>query len=597
MSIRLRLFLSHVVIIFLVLLGIYLFLDFSLTDLLSKNIDTQLLGQAEMGRNFLSYALPDVADYTYQQIDRYVDRLQTSQSGNRFTFIDLEGKVWGDSKQNGENLEDMDDHSKRPEIMEAIAEGYGTSERFSDTLKRDLRYCALLIERDSNSIGICRVAMDVESIKETTVEIKKNILLSAFFGLFIAIVLATISAQAITSPLQKVRETADEIARGNIQSRVEIPPGKDLADFTRFFNQMVDQVQEQLQTSHQERNRLETILSSMNEGVLMVNDQSEIIYANSAAQRLLNLSDQSIGQSLIEANRNPQLYNLFQMVNVDRKSATDELKLDPMEARETQVTVVPLKTKNESLILFFDVSQLRQLERMRSDFVVNVSHELRTPLTTIEGYSEILLDTRLESQQKQFVEKILQQSGQMALLVSDLLRLARLESGTALLEQEPCFLDDFYQPLIDIFAPIIEDEELKLEWSMPQELPVVFVDPKLIRQIFVNLVDNAIKYTERGNVISVSAKIDDNMVQCVVNDNGVGIPKAAIPRVFERFYRVDKARNRSVSGTGLGLSICKHICLQHGGAVWVESEVGKGSSFYFTLPIYRPEIHDSSVVS
>ena len=150
MSIRLRLFLSHVVIIFLVLLGIYLFLDFSLTDLLSKNIDTQLLSQAEMGRNFLSYALPDVADYTYQQIDRYVDRLQTSQSGNRFTFIDLEGKVWGDSKQNGENLEDMDDHSKRPEIMEAITEGYGTSERFSDTLKRDLRYCALLIERDSN---------------------------------------------------------------------------------------------------------------------------------------------------------------------------------------------------------------------------------------------------------------------------------------------------------------------------------------------------------------------------------------------------------------------------------------------------------------
>ena len=146
-------------------------------------------------------------------------------------------------------------------------------------------------------------------------------------------------------------------------------------------------------------------------------------------------------------------------------------------------------------------------------------------------------------------------------------------------------------------SPIIEDEELKLEWSMPQELPVVFVDPKLIRQIFVNLVDNAIKYTERGNVISVSAKIDDNMVQCVVNDNGVGIPKADIPRVFERFYRVDKARNRSVSGTGLGLSICKHICLQHGGAVWVESEVGKGSSFYFTLPIYRPEIHDSSAVS
>ena len=192
MSIRLRLFLSHVVIIFLILVGIYFFLDFSLTDLLSKNIDAQLLSQAEMGRDFLSYVLPDVADYTYQQIDSYVDKLQTSQPGNRVSFIDLDGKVWGDSKQNGENLENMDDHGKRPEIIEAIAEGCGTSERFSDTLKRDLRYCALLIKRDSKPVGICRVAMDVESIQATLVKVKKNILLSAFFGLLKAVILATI---------------------------------------------------------------------------------------------------------------------------------------------------------------------------------------------------------------------------------------------------------------------------------------------------------------------------------------------------------------------------------------------------------------------
>ena len=390
-------------------------------------------------------------------------------------------------------------------------------------------------------------------------------------------------------------EAADEIARGNIESRVNIPPGKELSDFARYFNQMVDQVQEQLEKSHQERNRVETILSSMNEGVLMVNDQYEIIYTNLAAQRLLNLSDQSIGQSLIEANRNPRLFDLFQSAQTDKKPAIAELKLDPMEARETQVTIVPLVASNEYLILFFDVSQLRQLERMRSDFMVNVSHELRTPLTTIEGYAEILLHSRLESQKNnQFIEKIIQQSGQMALLISDLLRLARLESGAVPLNRKSCILGEFHQTLIDIFAPIIEDEKLKLKWSIPEILPAVFVDPKLIRQVLVNLVDNAIKHSEKGDEIHICAKIDGNMIQCTVNDNGIGIPKAAIPRIFERFYRVDKARTSKVSGTGLGLSICKHICLQHGGAIWVKSEIGQGSSFFFTLPIYRPEIHQFS---
>ena len=600
MNIRLRLFLSHICIILLILVGIYFFLNFSLTELLSHNIDVQLRNQAQLVRDFLVYTLPNTTNYTYQKIDQFIDELEegysgTNQLGSRITFIDLQGKVWGDSRRDGKNLQMLDNHSRRPEIVEAMINGFGSSERFSDTLKEEVRYYAVLVKRDGKPIGICRVAMEVKSIKKTLFKVKKDLFLAGLVGLSVAIVLATISAQTIISPLQKIRETADEIASGNIESRVEIPPGRELADFARYFNQMVDQVQEQLQKSHRERNRLETILSSMNEGVLMVNDQYEITYTNLASKRLLNLSDQSIGQSLIEANRNPKLYDLFQLAQVHNKQAIAELTLDPMEARETQVTIVPLVASNEYLILFFDVSQLRQLERMRSDFMVNVSHELRTPLTTIEGYAEILLDSGLESQKgNQFIAKIIEQSGQMALLISDLLRLARLESGAIPLDRVSCTFGEFYQPLIDVFAPIIEDEELELKWLISETLPSVFVDPKLIRQVFVNLVDNAIKHSEKGDEIHIRAKIDGNMLQCMINDHGIGIPKAAIPRIFERFYRVDKARTRSISGTGLGLSICKHICLQHGGAIWVESEVGQGSSFFFTLPIYRPEIHQSS---
>ena len=612
MSIRFRLILNHICILFLISIGVYSFLNFSLSKLLSNRIDSQLRSQAQLIRVSLAYTLPEPEEYTYQEIDTVIDNLGDTKSAvddlrSRLTFIDLEGNVWGDSTQNGERLLAMDNHIDRPEVVAALDEGAGYRQRFSDTLKEELRYCALPVERQGKVIGICRVAIDVKSIKLALVRVRNNILLAAVIGLVVAVVLSTISSQTIIQPLQKVSAAIDAVAQGNIDSRVDIPPGRE-GDFTHHFNQMGDQIRKQFVDLEQERrrtevrgtwpppnmqlHRLETILSSIAEGVLLIDNQYQIRYINLAAQRMLNLSEQSIGESLVEANRNPQLRQLFETAQLTQKHAVAELRLDPMEAKETQVTITPSAIGDEYLIFLFDVSQLRRLEKTRTDFVANVSHELRTPLTTIEGYAEILLDGALDDPDNsyRFTAKILEQSKQMALLITDLLNLSKLESGAISLRRVSCHLNEFYQPLIDIFDPVIEEASLKLKWQIADDLPLILVDRQMIRQVFVNFIDNAIKYTPKGGEITLSAAVAGNMVQCAVQDNGIGIPKESLPRIFERFYRVDKSRSRAASGTGLGLSICKHICLLHGSATWVESEVRHGATFFFTLPIYREEL-------
>ena len=304
---------------------------------------------------------------------------------------------------------------------------------------------------------------------------------------------------------------------------------------------------------------------------------------------MLNLSAQSIGESLVEANRNPQLQQLFETAQLTQKHAVAELRLDPMEAKETQVTITPSTVGNEYLIFLFDVSQLRRLEKTRTDFVANVSHELRTPLTTIEGYAELLLDGALDDPDNsyRFTAKIVEQSKQMALLITDLLNLSKLESGAISLRRVSCHLHEFYQPLIDIFDPVIEEASLELKWQIADDLPLIFVDRQMIRQVFVNFIDNAIKYSPKGGEITLSATVVGNMVQCTVQDNGIGIPKESLPRIFERFYRVDKARSRELGGTGLGLAIVKHLVQLHGGTLHIDSEVGKGTIIEIGLPVHE----------
>ena len=592
MSIRTRLIVNYIGMVLVILSAISVYLNYSLKEMLDTRITNELGVQGNLTRQFLIKTLPDTLDY--DTIDALVDDLGTTTTV-RLTFIGPDGIVWGDTERHGENLRQMDNHQNRPEVQDALLRGSGIIDRYSDTVKSHLRYFALPVFRQGEIVGICRVALPMKEVSLAIVRLRRVLWLTSGIGLVGAILLSIGIAGRIAKPIRELTQTTQAIAAGEIASRVSVSTSDELGQLSRHFNQMAHRIDRQIQALSQERDRLDTILSKMVEGVLLLGETFGVAYANPAAITMLNLPDNYQTRSLIEINRNPDLQHMLEQARDAGTIGRAEIGLPgELTERETVITVVPIIGRADAVIsgyvvVFHDVSQLRKLERIRADFVANVSHELRTPLTAIQGYAETLFDGALTDTKtsQRFVEKILQQSSRLSQLVSDLLDLSRLESGGVQLKLEPCRIKDFRYAIRTLFDPVFDESNLTFEWNAPDDLPTVLADKHLLGQVFVNLIDNAIKYTPSGGSITVAAESSDSTVIVHVSDTGLGIPSEAAPRIFERFYRVDKGRSREMGGTGLGLSIARHILLQHGGRIWVDSVLGSGSTFHFVLPL-RP---------
>lgn len=592
MNIRTQLTLSYIGIVLLVLFAMDFYLGRALEGVLSDRITNELEVQASLTREFLLEELPETDSFDYAVIDGIVDRL--GETGKvRLTFIGADGIVWGDTERDGQLLIEMDNHLTRPEVQEAITEGIGSEDRFSDTTQTEYRYLAITVKQDEDLIGICRVALPKETINTVLGSQRRILLYVTIAGSVLAILFGIFSTGAIVKPIKRLTQITQSIAAGENSSRVEVKSDNELGQLSRNFNLMTDRVQEQIDRISLENQRLETILNNMSEGVLMVNGASEITYANPAAIVMLSLPEIYLGRALIEINRIPELQALLREAEQTEAAAFSEIRLGNLQESEAEVTVVPVTAEREYVIVIHDVSHVRQLERIRADFVANVSHELRTPLTTIQGYAETLLNngSTKSKKRKEFIVKILNHSARLSRLVSDLLELARLESGDVELKRSLCHLNEFYEQILDVFEPVLEESGVTLQWEVPEDLPQVNVDSQLFMQVFVNLIDNAIKYTPDGGVIDVSAEVvetDSDVADEVVvhiKDTGIGIPLESQPRVFERFYRVDEGRARKMGGTGLGLAITKHILLCHNGRIWLESELGQGTVLHFALPV------------
>lgn len=592
MTIRTQLTLSYISIVLLVLLGMGLYLGNALRGVLSDRITDELEVQAALTREFLLVELPETNSFSHKVIDGLVDRL--GETGKvRLTFIGKDGTVWGDTERDGISLIEMENHLSRAEVQKAIMHGYGMTERESATTQTEYRYFTLPIERDGETIGFCRVAMPMETINTVLGNQRRMLLYANIAGSVLAIIFGILSTGAIVKPIRRLTQTTQSIAAGKTTSKVEVKSNNELGQLLQNFNLMTDRVEQQIEQISVENQRLETILNSMNEGVLLVDELSEITYANPAAILMLNLPDLYAGKALIEINRIPELQALLSEAEQTSSVAFAEIRLANVQASEAEVTIVPVAAKSEYVIVIHDVSHVRQLERIRADFVANVSHELRTPLTTIQGYAETLLngESKKSKKHKDFIVKILNHSTRLSRLVSDLLELARLESGDVELKVAPCHLNALYEQIMDVFEPVLEESKLVLKWDIPDELPQVNIDQQLFMQVFINLIDNAIKYTPDGGEIEISAEIlptnTESADELVVNikDSGIGIPLESQPRVFERFYRVDKGRARKMGGTGLGLAITKHVLLRHNGRIWLDSELGQGTVIHFALPV------------
>ena len=607
MNIRTQLTFRYIGIVLLVLLAMYFYLATMLKDSMSSRITNELEVQAALTREFLIEKLPTKDNFTYDLIDPLVDRLGKANNA-RVTFIDLDGVVWGDTERDGQALREMDNHLTRPEVQDAIKNGSGIRDRYSDTTQTGFRYFALPIHRNVGTeissdgegtlIGICRVALPMEVVNTAIGNLRRMALIASVAGLILAIVFSVFSTGAITKPIKKLTQMTQSLAAGNINSRVPVDSRNELGQLSQNFNLMADRIQEQIDKISEEHQRSETILTNMGEGILLVNGASEMTYANPTAIAMLELPDAYIGKALIEINRIPELQALLKKAEQTETIAFAEIQLGNLREPEAEVTVVPVPAGQEYIIVIHDVTKERQLERIRADFVANVSHELRTPLTTIRGYAETLLSENSVRTKtgEQFIVKILNHSARLTRLVSDLLELSRLELGEVELKRSLCHLNTLHEPILDVFEPLLEESGLVLKWEIPEKLPKVNVDQQLFMQIFVNLIDNAIKYTPDGGAITVSAETrsreetegsDTASGEIIlrVEDTGIGIPMESQPRVFERFYRVDEGRAREMGGTGLGLAIVKHIVRCHNGRIWLESTLGQGSTFYIALPL------------
>jgi two-component system phosphate regulon sensor histidine kinase PhoR len=427
--------------------------------------------------------------------------------------------------------------------------------------------------------------------------IKKSFLFSSLFSLILIIPVAYFLARSLTHPILEVAQRAIQLVSSTFGKEVRVSSPDELESLSKAIGEMGNQSRSKMQEISKEKDYLQTILKGMMEGVLVVDGRGRILTVNDALRRLLSLSSDVSDKMPLEIIRNAELEGAIRKAILEGENIALELDLDKSGEKTIEVNVVSILPSNKkmnedgegirgAIAVFHDITRLKELEKIRQDFVANVSHELRTPLTTIKGYAETLLEGGLkEDQAFQFVQVIKRHTDRLTKIVEDLLMLSRIETKEFQLKMEVIPLRDFIDDVVEFVKEPAEKKEISLSRNEIPPSLAIYADRNYLEQILVNLLDNAIKYTPEGGRVVVSAVEKDSMdIQFSVEDNGIGIPKEDLSRIFERFYRVDKGRSKELGGTGLGLSIVKHLVQTHGGRVWVESQIGKGSTFYFTLP-------------
>jgi len=513
-------------------------------------------------------------------------------TGTRFTLIAADGAVTADSEEDPAHMEN---HAKRPEIVAAGATGKpATSTRFSRTVGRDLMYLARPVFVDSRLTGYIRAAVPLLMVDERLAELRANVAIGAATSLALALVLGVILTRRFTRPLAEMTRAATEMANGKHQRIRAIETHDEMGQLARALESMSVQLDERLQSLSRERNQLRAVLASMLEGVVAVDGDERVVHLNHVAAGLLGTTAvDATGQRFWELVRVKEIGDLLKEVLSESGDRTREISLPgPPRERLIQVHASPLRGPDDEIagavMVLFDVTELRHLEMVRREFVANVSHELKTPLTAIRGFIETILDDQEvdDATKRRFLGRALDQSLRISALVNDLLVLSRVESEQEALERVHLDLRDPLAESARRVFPDLSGRHLTFETQLPEAPVPVTGDEEALRQAVDNLLDNAFKYTPDGGTVRLELKVAGDFAVIRVSDTGIGIDVLHQARVFERFYRVDKARSRELGGTGLGLSIVKHIAEAHRGAVSVSSVPGDGCVFEIRVPLH-----------
>jgi len=575
---------AQLLVVFVLGLVLYRYLDTSLERHRSAEVTGQLKVDAGLARLVAARELKEL----YQDAPALATALGR-ETRARVTLIAVNGDVVGDSEVPQRELATLDNHGNRPEVRDALAQGEGVALRYSETLRTEMLYVAVLCRTASGEGAVLRLAVPLTSLEAARREARTVLATSLGLAALLIMGFAYLLARTSARSLHAVASMASRIGKGEQGTRIPVEEGTEVGELARVLNEMALRTEEQVARLSAEKNRLDTILRGMGEGIMVVDPGGVITLVNPAFRELFGLKNEVQGQQLIDISRHPGLQEAFREVIALRQERVEELQLHADTEKTVLTHWVPLEDQGQlqgAVAVFHDISDIRQLEKVRRDFVANVSHELRTPVTVIKGYAEALMAGALEQnpvQATRFIGIISSHADRLAALITDLLTLSQLESGKVGLESRSLKLGEVAGRVVALLEQKAQQRAISVQAGGLDEAPAVLADPGRLEQVIFNLVDNAIKYTAAGGSVTLGAETLENRVRLFVRDTGIGIPAKDLPRIFERFYRVDSARSREEGGTGLGLAIVKHIVQLQGGTVSVESS-GKGSIFSVTLP-------------
>jgi len=516
---------------------------------------------------------------------------QLAASGIRVTVIASDGRVLADSQADPSTMEN---HAGRPEIQDAFAKGNGQSIRHSATINRDLLYYAVRQPVPGGTPVVLRFALPLQTVDEVLWEFRNRLWLASLVVLLVTGAAALLISRSLSDRVDRLTAFSRRVAEGDFRPIDADRSGDALEALAVSLNETAARLDRTIRTLTEERNLSSAILGSMVEGVAVVNASERLLFANPGFEEILDLDvPPQSGRALVEIVRQTELLEAVRQVLKGEPRVETEIVTGTLRQRFFAVTVAAVTAAETSgaVIVLHDITELRKLERVRRDFVANVSHELKTPLTAIQGFAETLLAGAIDDPKNRvrFLEIILDHSRRLARLTDDLLRLSKMDADRLDLEIQRLGVPHFVESCVETAQRPAAEKDLRISVNLQERLPDIAADRRRLAEVLQNLLDNAIQYTSPGGQIMLSASADASEVKFTVSDTGIGIPQADQPRIFERFYRVDAARSREVGGTGLGLAIAKHLVEAHGGRIWVESEVGQGSQFYFTVPIFDSE--------
>ncbi|MDF2499529.1 MAG: multi-sensor signal transduction histidine kinase [Anaerosporomusa subterranea] len=567
-------------------LGTYILWYFHRSNV--ENLTAQLIMQTRITEELVStyYLTPG----SRSQLDEKIKEMR-SQIGLRITVITAEGSVIADSY---EPLDSLDNHRDRPEVIDALAGKTGSSIRYSNTMKENFIYTTVPITEQGKIVGVVRLASSLAPIEANFANVR-SVLFAAFaITSLLAILISIRLAGKFTSPLEEITRVAQKMAEGHLDKRVHIRTGDEIELLAHTLNKLASSLDDTVSETLAEKRKLELILAHMDNAVILFDRYGRMETYNEMARTTFGITYSMLGMHNIQVIGNNAFDRALQESVTVRENRSIELKIELRgKKRVFQLALAPFTNESDVsgvLCVFHDITALQELHERQVDFVANASHELATPLTAIKGFAETLLDGALSDQDlsKKFLTIIHSEAERMQRLVSDLLQLAKLDSSEYRhhVYLEPVDLNLFIDTVAKELSPHWQHKELSLTIKVDNSIPLtVLANPDWLKQVLINLLDNAIKYTLAGGNVTICSQFSEGLAQVSITDTGIGIPASDLPLIFERFYRVEKARSRSAGGTGLGLAIVKFIVEALGGRIWVKSKVNSGTTFSFTLPL------------